>query len=390
MKPLRLLLSAIVILAALWLIVGEQMAGASADAVLNAPVVTVRADTAGDLRLPPRVYGTRVEKGEALASVTDVLVDTIRLNDLRMEARFATAETIRLQTDLQATIDMRDALLERSRIFRDQRLEEIRTRLDHARIRLAILEGGDFPDDLDQRLIDGLDRLSNRLPGEPRLDALVLDYARERVEVLEIALAAAQQGVFLGDGYNDSPNAEQRATELDSVIDGLQSQLEEARSRETAIAGRLNRERLRVNGLTGGEIASPVNGLFWEVLEADGVNIQRGDPILRLIDCDATIVTLSVTERIYNGLRIGQPADFRLEGSGEVYSATIARMAGSGAATIYENLAVAPSMKHLERFDVTLLVPGLTADPELGCAIGRTGRAFFDRRPLDWLRGWFS
>jgi hypothetical protein len=22
----------------------------------------------------------------------------------------------------------------------------------------------------------------------------------------------------------------------------------------------------------------------------------------------------------------------------------------------------------------------------LGCAIGRTGRAFFDTRPLDWLR----
>lgn len=65
------------------------------------------------------------------------------------------------------------------------------------------------------------------------------------------------------------------------------------------------------------------------------------------------------------------------------------RLAGAGAATVYRNLAVAPSSKHLERYDVTLLVSGLKDDPELACAVGRTGRVFFERRPLDWLRRLF-
>ncbi|WP_375688280.1 HlyD family efflux transporter periplasmic adaptor subunit [Pseudooceanicola sp. LIPI14-2-Ac024] len=387
MKYARLLIGLIVILVAVWIIVGEQMSGASADAVVNAPVVTVRSDVAGTLDMPDRSYGARVAQGEVLATVTDGLVDTIRLNDLILEHELAKAEAARLSADIDATQTVRTELVDRSETFRDERLAELRTRLDHARIRLALLDDGDFPDDADQRLIDGLADLQGRVPGEPLVDALVLDHARERVEVLEIALNAAEAGVFLGDGYNDSPNAAQRATELDTVISGQQSALAAAQARIGAIQARIDRERVRVNALRGGEMSAPVNGLYWEVLQADGVTVQRGDPILRLVNCDRVMVTLSVTERIYNDLRIGQAATFRLEGQSEVFDATVARLAGSGAATVYDHLAVAPSQKHLERFDVMLQVPGLATDPEAGCLIGQTGRAFFDRRPLDWLRG---
>lgn len=390
MRALRLILSAIIVLVALWVIVGEQMTGASANAVVNAPVVTIRASTAGDLTLSQRPFGARVQRGEAIAAITDPLVDTVRLNDLRMERDFAEAEIARISADLESTRNMRDSLQERADVFRRNRLSELRTRRDHAQVRLTILEGGAPPDDMDQRLIDLVDDAQNRLPQEPLVSELVLDHARERLEVLEIALAAAEEGVFLGDGYNDSPNAEQRATELATVISGLETQLAEARARFEAIDVRTNRERLRVNGLTGGDIIAPVNGLYWEVLQADGVSVQRGDPILRLVDCDSALVTLSVTESVYNDLRIGQAASFRLSGSDRLYDATVGRLAGTGAESVYENLAVAPGQKHLERYDVTLLVPAIAQDPELRCAVGHTGRAFFDERPLDWLRGLFG
>ncbi|MCA0919895.1 HlyD family secretion protein [Pseudooceanicola nanhaiensis] len=387
MKYARLVIGFIVIFAAIWIIVGEQMSGASADAVVNAPVVTVRSDVAGTLDMPQRAYGSRIAQGEVLATVTDELVDTVRLNDLIMEQDLARAEAARLSADIDATQAVLTDLRARTDVFRSNRLDELRTRLDHARVRLQLLEGGDFPDGTDQRLIDGLDDLQDRLPGEPLVDALVLDHARERVEVLQIALRAAEAGVFLGDGYNDSPNAEQRATELDSVLADQQNALTEAEGRVDAIQSRIDRERVRVNALRGGEMAAPVNGLYWDILQADGVTVQRGDPLLRLVNCDEAMVTLSVTERVYNDLRIGQAATFRLEGQSELFDATVARLAGSGAATVYEHLAVAPSQKHLERYDVMLQVPGLAADPEAGCLIGQTGRAFFDRRPLDLFRG---
>lgn len=390
MKILRLILSIVLIVVALWVITGEQMTGASADAVVNAPVVTLRAETAGDLALAERPFGARVQAGEVLGTIRDPLVDSIRLNDLQMELALARAESARIAADLEATEAMQAALNDRATVFREARRDELRTRLDHARVRLAMLEGGEVPDDLQQRLIDLVGDAQNRLPQEPLVTPLVIDHARERVAVLEIALRSAEAGVFLGDGYNDSPNAEQRATELASVISGLGNALTEARAREQAYAQRLERERVRVNGLTGGEILSPVDGIYWEILQADGVNVQRGDPVVRLLDCRASLVTLSVTERLYNDLRLGQAASFRMSGDSRVHAGVVARLAGSGAATLYQNLAIAPSQRHLERYDVSLLVPGLTADPQLGCAVGRTGRVFFDSRPLDWLRSWFD
>ncbi|SIS78488.1 Multidrug resistance efflux pump [Roseivivax lentus] len=386
MNIFRLLTGVIIVAVALWIIIGEQMSGASANAVVNARVSTLRADVAGTLSLPDRALGSLVREGEVLASIDDPLVDNTRLNDLRMERAFAVAQIASANALAEASRDIRASLVERTEIYRTERLAELRTRLDHARRRLEILEGGDIPDDEEQILIDGFDEDLARLPFEPLRSELALDHARERVAVLEIAVRAAEQDVFLGDGYNDAPNAEQRAVELDSQIAAYETEKALAERRLAAIDMRLERERVRVTVLAGGVIASPVNGRYWEVLQPDGVAVQRGDPILRMLDCDSTFVTLSVTERVYNGLQVGQAASFRMDGDGRIFDAIIARLAGSGAATIYRNIAVAPSQQHLERYDVAILVPELNADPDLGCAVGRTGRAFFDDRPLDGLR----
>lgn len=387
MKYGRLILGLVAIAVAVWIIVGEQMSGATADAVVNAPIVTVRATVAGNLTVPTRQLGGRIAQGEVLASIEDPVVDRVRLDDLLMEARLEEATRVQIEALLSDTQAIRDTLVARTAIFREERLQELRTRLAHAEARLAILEAqGAIPDDDQQSLLDAVGDGTDRLPGEPRLDALVLDHARERVAVLQIALRAAEQNVFLGDGYNDAPNAEQRAIELESEIAALQSRLIEAQERSAAVRERADRERLRVNSLTGGDVSSPVTGLLWEVLQANGVNVQRGDPLLRLVDCQGTVVTASVTEGVYNALSIGDAAKFRLAGASSVYDATVARLAGSGAETIYRNLAVAPSQRHLERFDVALIVPQLAQSGPEACMIGRTGRAFFDARPLDVFR----
>ena len=362
MKHARLAIGSAAVVIGIWVIIGEQMSGASADAVVNAPVITLRTPIAGDLALPERQIGSRVGEGEVLARVENGRVDRIRLDDLLMELEREKAALARMDADIKQTGAQRDMLLERTRDYRAHRTAELDARLAHAEARLAHLEG------------------------QQGADFLTLDQARERVAVLRIEVAAAADEVFLGDGYNDAPNAEQRMVELDGKLDALGTARQQAEAVLAALQERVDRERLRVNGAGAVELRAPLDGIYWEILEADGVNVQRGDPVVRLVDCGAAMVTLSVTERVYNRLAIGQPASFRLTDSTDLHQGTVARLAGSGAQTIYRHLAVAPSQKHLERHDVTLIVPGLQQASAEGCMIGRTGRAFFETRPLDWLR----
>lgn len=387
MRYSRLLIGLALIILALWVIVGEQMSGASANAVVNAPISTVRAPVAGKITLRDRPLGSAINRQEEMGSVVGTMVDDVRLNDLIMEQAFAAADIEHARARLAALGSQIKGLSERRDVFHEKRAEELAARLSHARTRLQVLQDA-APDGGPDTVLSGQGQPESE--GTPRVAGIAVDLAQERVDELEIALTAATSGVFLGDGFNDAPYSEQYRTTLVTEQDRLTADMALAEARLAAIAARIGRERLRQNLLGAAAMESTVNGQLWDVQAADGEIVERGQDVLRLADCDRAIVTLSVSENIYNRLKIGDAATFRLSEGGRVLAGTITRMAGSGAATVYQNLAVAPSQRHLERFDVALLVPDLRNVADLRCSIGQTGRAFFEPRPLDWLRGMWN
>lgn len=388
MRLTRLLFGLAVLFIALWILIGEQLAGVSADAVINARLTAVRAPIAGNVSLAPVTLGARVQAGDSLGSVEDPLSDSLRLDDLTMELAFETAALARETSIVQALEDQIAALEERTVTLHSQRIAVIDARLAHARARLSLLEAD--PSAEDNALASTLAQGQTDNPGDPLLPGVALEYALERVAALEIERQAAEQSVYLGDGYNDAPWSEQWQADLSARLAEHQSLRADAEARVAAVAARLDAERVRVNFLSTASLTSAVSGVVWEMRTASGENVQRGDELLKLMDCGSVLVTVSVTESIYNSLSVGDPATFRPHGDSRTFEGTVARLAGAGAETVYRNLAVAPSERHLQRYDVSVNVPGLVNDAELACAVGRTGRVFFDARPLDWLRGLFA
>lgn len=387
MKYKRLIIGAVIAAVAFWAIVGEQMSGVSANAFVNAQIVTVRTSRTGNLALQKRLPGSFVNKGEILGQVTDPLADNVRLNDIQLELDKKKSEIERLRDDVALLSRVKRELEFRTKAYRERRVAEVRIQLERAHKRLEILENQNELPLAQAQVAGAVTWTLGQLPGEPVTYRLALEHARERVDALTNALAAAQNGIFLGDGYNDAPNSEQRSGDLAVEIEKLAAALRAAEDDLKAIRRRLLRERLRFSKIQKGEINAPTTGLYWEVIEADGVNVQRGDPIVRLVDCSSTVVSLSVSELLFNSLEVGRDAKFRFMNDSKIFDGYIIRLAGSGAERIYDNLAIAPGARHLERFDVTVHVPALVTDAELACDIGRTGRVFFERRPFDFLRG---
>jgi hypothetical protein len=170
-----------------------------------------------------------------------------------------------------------------------------------------------------------------------------------------------------------------RLAELRAERDSVAERLKQANVQVIAEAERLNRLRFA-------ELTSPVSGLLWEYRAGHGETINAGSDVVRLVDCGTVMITATVSERLYNRLKPGDTASFRLVDTVKVFEATIARLAGSGAGAIYENVAIAPSRADLTRYDVTLAVPALKQDAELGCSVGRTGRVTFSASPIERFR----
>jgi multidrug resistance efflux pump len=378
MRLTRLIIGFLVIVVAIGIIASEQLAGASADAVVNARLTTVRAPIAGTLTSQRRALGTSVTSGESLGTLQDPLVDGVRLDDLVREQQGIAAEILNLEQSIAAVEKALGSLAARTRIYREERLRQLEAAVRSSAALKALAE-----ERAKTRSAIGSARARS---ATQRSADLELEDAQQRAIIADIALEAARKGVYVGDGYNDAPYSDQQTVELSLRLSILKAELASARARSDALSQRVDAERVRLSRLASAELVSNVRGRVWEVIAGSGETVQRGQDIMKLVDCDSTIVTLSVSESVYNGLKAGDSAVFRAGDDGRTFAGTVTRLAGSGAATVYRNLAIAPSARHLERYDVSLLSPALNEDSGLGCAVGRTGRVFFEARPLDFLR----
>lgn len=391
MRLWKIVLGVLLVGFALYIIVGEQLAGASADAVVNARLTTLRASISGRVAIPLRSPGARVRRGDALGTLKDPLVDTTRLADLRHEQAKVLAESGRLQASLAAVQASIDRLQARSSSYKIERLRQLEAQVAASK---SLAQAARSELELARKALERSTRLRNI---EARAN---LEQAQSRVEVAEralenalaqtaisqVSLDAARDGTLLGDGSNDAQSSEQRIVDLLLRKGEIEAQLAAQSEMAKALETRINAERLLVNRHTAAPITANVNGFVWTLEVADGEIVQRGQELVRLLDCDSTIVTLSVSESVYNSLAAGAPATFRMTGTSQVFEGTVIRLAGTGAEKVYRNLAVAPGERHMQRYDVALSVPALATHPELRCQVGRTGRVFFSRGPLDRIR----
>lgn len=401
MRFTRLLIGLVLVIVSIWVIVGEQMGGASANAMVNARLATLRAPIAGEVTMPDLALGATVRRSEELAAVSDSRVDRVRLNDLVLEQNDARIERDRLRDVITETRNVVTTISVRAARFERSNIRQAEIRLTHALERLELLEErAKAASSARVAVLDPLagDRLT-RLDAEPTSSAvplprgvtsdlaLAIEWAREEVGVRRSALSAARDGIYVDNDYSDSTYAGQRLAELQARLDGYEAAYRAQISQISALDKRITEERIIINHLTEAPLVSMLDGRLWEVLAGHGERVERGQDVLRLLDCGNVIVTASVSESVYNRLKPGDAARFRLSGTGEVFDATVERLAGASAATIYRNLAVAPGPKHLERYDVAVSVPGLSSSEAGHCPVGRTGRVFFEGRPLDRLRG---
>jgi multidrug efflux pump subunit AcrA (membrane-fusion protein) len=152
-------------------------------------------------------------------------------------------------------------------------------------------------------------------------------------------------------------------------ITETQTAFDEKRLKAEAQQSQLAAERERLAAHSRAILAAPVKGQLWTIQAAPGEFVRKGQEILTVLDCATVIVTASVSERNYNELHLGDPVRFRVSGTDRDYAGRIVKL---GSTTTFA-IPFDPGSHQ-----IVVAVPKLSASPEDGCAVGRTGEVTFE------------
>src|SRR6266446_578362 len=286
----------------------------SAEATVNARVITLRAPIEGRIVEGDVSIGAGIafRTGEIVVRVENPRADRARLDELQrsislvMDQRRSSVERLAAPESQQAT------QLAQFDKFRSHRIEHIEARrqeiLADKDAVIARLDAASSAFARSTKLSNqGIAALATHEQAQRDYKVLTstLVAAQRRLEAVEIELAAGRQGIFVTDGFNDVPRSAQRASELGQQIADITVAIAEQDRQLSSLQPQLDAEKDRYYLMSVAEMRSPTDGRIWEVLVSPGEYIRVGQDMMRILDCNGAVVTAAVSEANFNRLQIG-------------------------------------------------------------------------------------
>jgi multidrug resistance efflux pump len=355
----------------------------SVEAVVNARTLTLRAPIDGIVSLAPAnlAVGATFAAGTPLLRITNSRADRSRFDDLQRLQERTETESAALKTRLESIQQMHTEFVEQTLLFKKGRIAQLEARVEESKSNLAA--AATRQEETAAVLSRALELDAKGFQPKALLDKVRRDdeIARQdarsiehRIKGVEVELESAKSGSFLGDSYNDRPRSSQRADELQQQIIELSSQLTEKQAMLSNLQKDAVFELDRLQLSSDAQVFAPSSSKVWELLTAPGEHVQRGQDLMRLLDCNAALVTAVVSEAVYNGLQIGTEATFRLRSGDFAMPGRVVNL--TGVASAAANYAIAPSSLRKEQYRVAVEVPDLAHSGQ-GCDLGRTGQVVF-------------
>ncbi len=367
-----------------WTMAQTYSSSEGAATVVNGKVALIRAPNDGYISFESLHRGSALEKGNAVATLLPAHIEGSNDANVVVQTQ-ARADALRTQiAGLQPQID---ALKRQSDSYRDTRTRELQSKLAEANASIAAARAKQQSAltirDRQQRLFS-MGYAIKATVDSAQDTATAAEHEREaaekRADGLKIQLAAAQQGTFVGDGYNDSSYSRQRADQLALRLNDLQAELRQQEALLAALTGTAARDKKAADNDEKSTVTidAPVSGVVWSVDANSGQYVRAGDEVAKLIDCSQLFADVVVSQRSYGGIKEGTRAAFREEGQKNEWSGTVvwAGVADRSAAATFHP-ALQPSAPDNARYE--FVVAFTDAQQQSGqCPVGKPGRVTFD------------
>lgn len=391
-RLVRLAVGLGIVLLAAWAYLPDLLFPISSNAVINGHVVTLRAPIGGEVLALPAAAGRPVAKDEVLIRLGNPRIDDSRLMALRAEQATLREKIATIQRELAQLRGLEQRLAGDSDQYRDAVNARYEALLAEAEARLTARRA--VADEASSALKRQQTLYSKRLTSLAALDAAAraesvaraeLHEAERAVERLRIEQRSAAQGIYFGDGYNNVPYTRQRSDEIQLRAQTLQSELSDARIRLKETEGQTALEQRRLGRLESAALAAPAAGRIWLPLAAQGEYVSAGAPLLQILDSSRLFLMVSLDERHFDDIAVGDLAEIDLVGVPKPLEGRVERVQGNEAKVDDSVLAVAPPPLKPREFlvVVTLDMRGFADSSTAYNYVGRRAKVSFHKAPAD-------
>jgi multidrug resistance efflux pump len=365
-----------------WFPVQRLLATTSAEAVVNARIITIRAPIEGEVTMDHggTDIGSPFRVDQTILTIRNPRADSVHLTNLMGEREQLRTTIAALQAKkrlLQLSLEELTTQQERFRLGRiaqlNQRIREADADIASSQAQYSVAAQAlkrasslRQTDAVSQAFLDKAD-------GDERVAKQAILAQIEHKKGVLVELDAAKKGTFVGDSYNDTPQSAQRKMEVSIELSDVQARLGGSEAQLAAIQITIDAETARQNELSKADVLSVANGRVWEMLTAPGEHVNAGQELMKLLDCGSAIVSASVSETAYERLAIGQSATFTPRDGGPELTGIVVGL--NGLAAVQSNTAIQQSALSREPYHVSLKFPELSK--KFDCRVGQSGLVKF-------------
>lgn len=389
-RALRLSAATMVLAAAGMTLAPHATSYVASSAVVNAPVIPLKAPFDGVIRAQSPGLADPVRPGAALLVVAADRADRTGLAALEAERATLAGERESLAR-LKAGLETLEAGLEARRsshaaAYADwiaARAAAAGARAAEARIRHA-------------QAVDDLNR-NARLAASGAVAATHLDDDRAEAEAaamalaradsdrrtLEMEAAAMRAGVALDDAGGGLAQIGYRLDEIALRRAEIEAQETALEARAAAVEAQIATLRARADTREVFAPEASAAGVIWKASAPAGSAVMTGDEVARVLDCSHRFIEVSVAERHFERIRTGSPAWVRLKGADGWFTAEVEAVRGAGGRFDRPALAAEVPREDTTQLSVIVRLPvAEVARPEVAhafCDVGRTADVRFGR-----------
>lgn len=361
----------------------------STSAVVNAPVLVIRAPFAGVLTQGAPDFASPVQAGELLLRLDSERQDRDAWAAVRAQTGATRAEVAALVAHIAVVTEVREDLRTRieghdeaAALLLAAGRREARAALDRAEVRRTQARA---ERDRIARLLQRGAASRNALEAAQADLSIAEAEAQEvaaRLDALDLEAQALARGIAIGVPAGDGGPIRQRLDDVTLLLAELQSRRAMLEGRLAALDAQdqaVGDDFLRRTTFAP-EASSP--GVVWRASSAEGTPVLPGDTLLEILDCSRRFVEVSLPGHLFERIRPGDPATVRFKGTAESFEAHVEAVGGAGARFDRPSLASDPI--ELSAGDIQVLVRLDPVDPAqsqvaASCDVGRTAEVRFAR-----------